>query len=89
MNAFVPIPPRVVKVTAKGWFVFCPVWLVDGWQDGDTFELVPRFRLWLLYDACIWIQQAVNFVIGLFDEDKVGFYVSRVREIEPREVVIE
>lgn len=58
---------------AKGWFVFCPIYLAEGWDTGKDFVMVPRFRLWWLFELALFFQEGVNWIISTTNPDACGY----------------
>jgi hypothetical protein len=74
-----------VTITGRGWFLFCPIWLPEGWEDEDTLAPLPRGVPWLVLDAALEVQQFLNFLISFFDPDACGF-MAMVESVEPFEM---
>lgn len=80
---------KTYTVTARGWFLFCPVYLTQGWEDSPFLEAIPRrASLFWLYDLALGVQMGLNVLIGLIAPDAVGF-ICYARPITPRQITLE
>ena len=70
------------RVTAKGWFLMCPVYLIEGWESCDHLNMLPRYKLWVLFEFAFFIQQCINFVMSFMDHNSCGFMVRKTGNVD-------
>jgi hypothetical protein len=80
---------KTYTITAAGWFLFCPVYLTEGWEDSPFLEAIPR-RAWLaqVYDLALGVSMGINVLVGLIAPDAVGF-CCWARPIKPRQITLD
>jgi len=72
---------ETVTVTHKGWLLFCPCYLAEGFEADDALCPYPRFRLgWLLDLAFAWMQFQ-NWIVSFFNPEACGFWVAGVKPL--------
>jgi hypothetical protein len=80
---------KTFTITGRGWFLFCPIYLTEGWEDSPFLEAIPRRAwLWQVYDFALGVQMGLNVLIGLIAPDAVGF-IGYARSIPPRKITLE
>jgi hypothetical protein len=80
---------KTYTITARGWFLFCPVYLTEGREDSPFLEAIPRRACLLpIYDLALGVQMGLNVLIGLIAPDAVGF-IGYARPIPARKITLE
>jgi hypothetical protein len=78
---------RTFTLTGKGWMLFCPIYLPQGWETSPELMPFPRWRMWLLLDAAFAVQQGLNWLVSFFNPEACGFGVF-ARPMPPRQITI-
>jgi len=76
------------KVTSKGWFYFCPIYLEQGWAENLAPTIIPRFQGtdWLL-NLATEFQQAMNLVLSVFNPDAGGFLILETERFDKPKII--
>jgi hypothetical protein len=73
-----------LRATHEGWF--CPVWAKH--DVGEGLVMLPKYKLFWIYDAAVRVQQCRNFLISLImqSDEYGGFPVTLTELKEPIDV---
>ncbi len=79
---------QTITLTGKGWLLFCPIYLPEGWQDSPELCPIPRWHLWWLLSAAFAVQQGINHIVALIDPEACGFWCF-AKPMWPRTITLE
>lgn len=71
---------KTVKITHKGWYLFCPCYLHEGWETEEGLTIYPRLKLWGLLDWANIVCQFNNWLGSHFGYEG-GFGVTRILQL--------
>lgn len=83
-------PKRTITLTltGKGWLLFCPVYLTEGWETSDELAPVARWHLHWLLSLAFGAQQVINWIVSFIDPNACGFWCW-AQPMKPREIKLE
>ncbi len=76
-----------LTLTGKGWFLFCPIYLPEGWETSPELSPVARWNMHWLLEAAFTVQQGINLIVSLFDPESCGFWCW-AKPMKPKRITL-